>query len=159
MQLRGLSSVRALAPQLLRGLAGALTPLCLAIPELKGGAYVVKQGLVGRQPFPGQRSTSTIGCGRANSEGQNTMIDNPMAGPRAMTWIVGVAVALAISSTADGRTFHDASGRVTGHSRTDSRGVTTFYDSSNRITGRARTGVNGTTTFYDASGRVTGKSR
>jgi YD repeat-containing protein len=87
------------------------------------------------------------------------MIDNQMAGPRAMTWIVGVTVALAISGAAHGRTFHDASGRVTGHSRTDSRGVTTFYDSSNRITGRARTGVNGTTTFYDASGRVTGRSR
>jgi YD repeat-containing protein len=87
------------------------------------------------------------------------MIDNQMAGPRAMKRIVGVAVALAISATASGRTFHDASGRVTGHSRIDSRGVTTFYDSSNRITGRARTDVNGTTTFYDASGRVTGKSR
>jgi len=88
------------------------------------------------------------------------MIGNhQMAGPRARTWTVGVAVALAISGTALGRTFHDASGRVTGHSRTDSRGVTTFYDSSNRITGRARTGANGTTTFYDASGRVTGKSR
>jgi YD repeat-containing protein len=100
-----------------------------------------------------------IGCDAGNSEGQNTMIDNQMAGPRATTRIVGAAVALAISGTAYGRTFHDASGRVTGHSRTDSRGVTTFYDSSNRITGRARTGVNGTTTFYDASGRVTGRSR
>ena len=87
------------------------------------------------------------------------MIDNQMPGPRAMTWIVGVSVALAIGNAAYGRTFHDASGRVIGHSRTDARGVTTFYDSSNRITGRARTGSNGTTTFYDASGRVTGKSR
>ena len=76
-----------------------------------------------------------------------------------MMLIVGVAVALAIGGTAHGRTFHDASGRVTGHARTDSRGVTTFYDSSHRVTGRARTGVDGTTTFYDASGRVTGRSR
>jgi YD repeat-containing protein len=76
-----------------------------------------------------------------------------------MTPIVAVTIALATSSAAYGRTFHDASGRVTGHARTDSHGVTTFYDSSNRITGRARTDVNGTTTFYDASGRVTGKSK
>lgn len=75
-----------------------------------------------------------------------------------MTQIVGVIIALAISA-AYGQTFYGASGRVTGHARTDSRGVTTFYDSSNRITGRARTDLNGTTTFYDASGRVTGKSK
>jgi YD repeat-containing protein len=87
------------------------------------------------------------------------MIGNQTAVMRAMTRIVGVTVALAIGGAAYGRTFHDASGRVTGHSRTDSRGVTTFYDSANRVTGRARPGVNGTTTFYDASGRVTGRSR
>lgn len=73
--------------------------------------------------------------------------------------IVALSVTLAIGTAVYGRTFHDASGRVIGHARTDSRGVTTFYDSSNRITGRARTEANGTTTFYDASGRVTGKSR
>jgi YD repeat-containing protein len=76
-----------------------------------------------------------------------------------MARIVGVTMALAISSAVYGQTFHDASGRVTGRARTDSSGVTTFYDSSNRITGRARTDVNGTTTFYDASGRVVGKSK
>jgi hypothetical protein len=54
--------------------------------------------------------------------------------------------------------FHDAAGRVTGSSRTDSNGVTTFYGPSNKITGRARTDSNGVTTFYDPAGRVTGKA-
>jgi hypothetical protein len=99
--------------------------------------------------------------GGSNAESENTVAGdrNQMAGPRTMTRIVGVTIALAISSAAYGQTSYDASGRVTGHARTDSRGVTTFYDSSNRIIGRARTDVNGTTTFYDASGRVTGKSK
>jgi hypothetical protein len=70
-------------------------------------------------------------------------IVNQMAGPRTMTRIVGMIIAPAICSAACGQTFYGASGRVTGHARTDSRGVTTFYDPSNRITGRARTDANG----------------
>jgi YD repeat-containing protein len=99
--------------------------------------------------------------GGSNAEGESIVagVRNQMAGPRTMTRIVGMIIALAICSAAYGQTFYGASGRVTGHARTDSRGVTTFYDPSNRITGRARTDANGTITFYDASGRVTGKSK
>ena len=74
--------------------------------------------------------------------------------------ITAIAIALPISSAAFGQTqtFHDGSGRVTGHARSDSEGTTTFYDAAGRVSGRARTDANGVTTFTDAVGRVTGKA-
>ena len=57
--------------------------------------------------------------------------------------LAGLAVALALlmptGVLAQSRTFYDASGRVSGHSTTDSGGSTTIYDASGRNVGRVTT--------------------
>jgi YD repeat-containing protein len=74
--------------------------------------------------------------------------------------LAGLAVALALliptGVLSFSRTFYDASGRVSGHSTTDSGGATTIYDASGRVTGRTATSGN-QTTIYDASGRNVGR--
>ena len=62
--------------------------------------------------------------------------------------LAGLAVALAslmpteVLAQSSSRTFYDASGRVSGHSTTDSGGSTTIYDASGRVTGRTSTSGN-----------------
>jgi YD repeat-containing protein len=60
------------------------------------------------------------------------------------------------ASSAQQRTFYDASGKVVDRSATDNQGSTTFYDSRGRVTGRESISGN-TTTIYDASDRSVGK--
>jgi YD repeat-containing protein len=55
----------------------------------------------------------------------------------------------------ENRIYHDAIGRNTGRSVTDSRGNVTYYDAMGRTTGRSTTNGN-TTTVYDQMGRQTG---
>jgi len=58
----------------------------------------------------------------------------------------------------ENRIYHDAIGRNTGRSVTDSRGNVTYYDAMGRTTGRSTTNGN-TTTVYDQMGRQTGTIR
>ena len=71
--------------------------------------------------------------------------------------VLAVALALlmptGVLAQSSSRTFYDASGRVSGHSTTDSGGSTTIYE---RVTGRTSTSGN-QTTIYDASGRNVGR--
>ena len=75
--------------------------------------------------------------------------------------LAGLAVALAslmptgVLAQSSSRTFYDASGRVSGHSTTDSGGSTTFYDASGSIAGRSSTSGN-QTTIYGSDGRRVG---
>jgi YD repeat-containing protein len=58
----------------------------------------------------------------------------------------------------ENRIYHDAIGRNTGRSVTDSRGNVTYYDAMGRTTGRSTTNGN-TTTVYDQMGRQIGTIR
>ena len=69
---------------------------------------------------------------------------------------IALALLMTDAQAQSSRTFYDASGRVSGHSTTDSGGSTTIYDASGRVTGRTSTSGN-QTTIYDASGRNVGR--
>ena len=71
---------------------------------------------------------------------------------------IAITLALLIPTAAlaqQSQTIYGSDGKVSGRTRTDSRGSTTFFDASGRVTGRAATSGN-TTTFYDSAGRKTG---
>src|SRR5258708_13579811 len=91
--------------------------------------------------------------GRLLAKGTVMTFDLERARPATLA---GLAVALAllmpteVLAQSSSRTFYDASGRVSGHSTTDSGGSTTIYDASERVPGLTAPSGNHTT-VYDAN--------